>query len=49
VVPALLEKVFETASLGSSVEQLSRIGIVKIDFACSCLGVIDEGGIFKIA
>jgi hypothetical protein len=49
VGPALLEKVFETASLGSGVEQLSRIGIVKIDFTCFRLGVINKGGIFKIA
>jgi hypothetical protein len=49
VGPALLEKVFETASLGSSIEQLSRIGIVEIDFTFCRLGVINKGGLFKVS
>jgi hypothetical protein len=48
VGPTLLKKVLETASLGSGIEQLSRIGIVKIDFTSFRLGVINEGGLFKI-
>jgi hypothetical protein len=49
VGPALLEKVFETASLGSGIEQLSRIGIVKIDFTCFRFGVFNKLGLFKIS
>jgi hypothetical protein len=49
VGPALLEKVIETASLGSGIEQLSRIGIVKIDFTCFRLGIINKRGLFKIS
>jgi hypothetical protein len=49
VGPTLLKKVLETASLGSGIEQLSRIGIVEIDFACFRLDVIDKGSLFKIA
>jgi hypothetical protein len=48
VGPALLEKVIETASLGGGIEQLSRIGIVKIDFTCFRLGIINKAGLFKI-
>jgi hypothetical protein len=47
VGPALLEKIVETASLGSGIEQLSGIGIVKIDFPCCRLGFSYEGGLFK--
>ena len=48
VGPTLLKKVLETASLGSGIEQLSRVGIVEIDFTCFRLGVINKGGLFKI-
>jgi hypothetical protein len=49
VGPALLKKVFETAPLWRRVKQLSRIRIEKIDFTCFRLGVINKGGLFKIA
>jgi hypothetical protein len=49
VGPTLLKKVLETASLGSGIEQLSRIGIVEIDFTCFRLGVINKGGLLKVA
>lgn len=46
--PALLEKVIETASLGGGIEELSRIGIIEIDFTCFGFGVINKGSLFKI-
>jgi hypothetical protein len=49
VGPTLLKKVLETASFGSGIEQLSRIGIVKVDFTCFRLGVINKGSLFKVA
>jgi hypothetical protein len=49
VGPALLEKVFETASLGSCVEKLSSIGIVEVDFTCCRLGFSNKGRLFKIS
>lgn len=46
---AFLQEIFQTATLGGRKKQLSRVGIVKVDFARDGLGVLEKGRLFKVA
>jgi len=45
----LLQKVVHRSSFGSCEQQITRVGVVEIDFPFTGLGVFYKGRLFKVA